>query len=524
MKGRREVCFFSVCIGLVGLLVLSRICFAEVSVNIPLGHWSYGALDKLASVGLINSGLLTTRPFTRLEMARLVREAQANFLRSKDKGDASWDNIVSGVLGRLQEELRTELEEFQVGTSVSTYVKPLENVYATFYSSDEEFSFEYDKGREYSDGISFKAGASAHAVLFNHLGFYINPEFRYSDGQFASGDYRVSLVEGYGKLEWWNIELEAGRDSLWWGPGHHGSLILTDNARPFELIKISNPRPVLLPWFLRYMGLFKFVAFWTKLEGNRYVPEAEFMGMRVNIKPFTFLELGASRTILLGGRGPAAPKGAEDLSLGEWWKQLVGKELSTTRELDTDQIGGFDFLIHLNVDKYFRKLRTLDIWGELYGEDEAASLPSKNGFVLGMKLGDIFLTGQTNLVIEHADNVINQYPSTWYNHSVYKSGYTYYKRIMGHDMGSDARDTFISLEHYLRPELILKLGYDYQKRGAQSETPEARHCYDLGLIWWQSEHCFLQSGYRHESIDDMDHLEKNDRNNNILWFSINYSL
>ena len=50
--------------------------FANVSVNVPTGHWSYGAIDKLSSLGLIQSSMRSTKPFTRMEMARLTLEAQ----------------------------------------------------------------------------------------------------------------------------------------------------------------------------------------------------------------------------------------------------------------------------------------------------------------------------------------------------------------------------------------------------------------------------------------------------------------
>ncbi|RLB38085.1 MAG: hypothetical protein DRH12_13375, partial [Deltaproteobacteria bacterium] len=456
MRPKRSAYVLCLCI----LFLVTEICSADVSVNVPLGNWSYDALDKLVSLGLVQSAIFSAKPFTRLEMARLTIEARSALEKQKDHLGASATRIAHELVQRLRKEFNAEIQEIEGTTKVSFYLKPFEDLYATYYHSTEDFAFEYDKGREFCDGSSFKAGFSAHAALFRHLAFYFNPEFRYSKGEFPSEDYKVSLLEGYGKLELWNIELEVGRDSLWWGPGRHGALILTDNVRPFDLIKISNPRPVVLPWIFKYLGLFKFQGFYTKLEGNRYIPKPELMGFRVDIKPFPFLELGASRTIILGGEGDNAPKGVSELSFTDWLKLLSGQNISGS--LDTDQIAGVDATLHINnLDNFVRVLKTLDIWGQLYGEDEAASLPSRNGFVLGMRLGDIFLTGRTNLVIEHADNVINGYPNFWYNHHVYKSGYTYYKRIMGHEMGSEARDTYVSLEHYLRPDLIAWLSYDY---------------------------------------------------------------
>jgi hypothetical protein len=500
-------------------------CWGKVSINIPIGHWSYGAVDKLSSLGLIRSAIYSTKPFTRFEMARLIKEAETRF---DETGRASNENpkrnhIIRGILKRLKREFGAELSELEGNSGISSYIKPIEDIYLRYLRSNEDFSLENDKGQDYSEGSNLRAGFSTHGMLFNHLAFYINPEYRHSKDQFGGDSNDLTLLEGYAKAEWFNIEVEAGRDSMWWGPGRHGSLILTDNAKPFDLIKVSNPRPILLPWVFRHLGLLKVVGFWSQLEHNRYVPEAEFTGLRVNLKPFPFLEVGASRTILLGGKGPRAAKGATDLSASEWLKILSGRNIGG--RLNTDQIAGFDFLLHFpSVDRFFRMAKSIDLWGELYGEDEAASLPSRNGYVVGLRVGDIFLTGKTDLVIEHADNVIHGLPNLWYNHGVYRSGYRYEGRVMGHEMGSDARDLFVALKHYINPQIILGLSYDYQKRGVQEPNPEHRDRYDASVTWYQSDDCFLEGGYRYESIDNMDNVEGKDRNNHILWISLNYSL
>jgi len=57
------------------------------------------------------------------------------------------------------------------------------------------------------------------------------------------------------KAEAFNLELEVGRDSLWWGPGYNGALLMTNNARPFDLVKLSNAYPYRIPW----IGLLKFI-------------------------------------------------------------------------------------------------------------------------------------------------------------------------------------------------------------------------------------------------------------------------
>jgi len=44
-------------------------------VNVPLDSWVYGALDRLEGYGLIDSALSGTKPYSRLEVARLLGAA-----------------------------------------------------------------------------------------------------------------------------------------------------------------------------------------------------------------------------------------------------------------------------------------------------------------------------------------------------------------------------------------------------------------------------------------------------------------
>ena len=499
---------------------------ARVSVNVPIGHWAYNAVDKLTGLGLIQINMGATKPWTRMEMARLALAAKHKLegaLPETDEKEPTskgrWD-IIRAIVGRLEHEFRAELDELTGGAETSTYIKPIEDVYVHYLYGDNHVDIENDKGQELAKDSNVRAGFSTHGLVFSHFGYYLNPEYRYSEGQFGGDDDRIDLLEGYGKVEWFNMEFEAGRDSLWWGPGRHGSLILTDNAQSFDLVKFSNPRPVVLPWFFEYLGLFKVVAFWTELEKNRAIPEAELMGYRFHFKPFPLLDIGVSRTIMLGGKGGA--KGAADLSLSDWAKVLSGKNISG--DLDTNQIGGFDFEFLIpHVNRWVPMMQSISLWGEWYGEDEAGGMPSKEGYVAGLKFSDLLLTGRTDLILEYADNAISGRPGLWYSHGTYQTGYRYEGEIMGHNMGGDARDYFLRLDHCLSPDLSLGLDYNGQQRGVEADTQEDRDRIDLDLTYQGLDGLLLRAGYRYEAIDNLGQVQGEDETNNILWLSLDYS-
>jgi hypothetical protein len=518
---------FLVFIGLVLALLLATPASAKVSVNVPLGHWGYDAIAKLKGLGLIHSDMRGTRPWTRMELARLIVEADeqfqeiANSEEEEETKSSGRNEIIRAILGRLKGEFRADLDEVSTSGGVSSYIKPVEDVYLHYYYGNNDFDIENDKGQKLAENSNIRLGFSTHGAAWSHIGFYLNPEYRYSDGQFGGDDQEVDLLEGYGKLEFFNIELQVGRDTLWWGMGQHGSMILTDNARPFDLVKLSNPNPVVLPWIFKYLGLCKFQWFWTELESNRAIPNTEFMGFRVNIKPAPFLELGASRTYQLGGRGSGV-KGISDLNFSDWIKILF--EGNASGSLDVNQISGLDGILYLNnLDQWLRVVKSIEIWGEYYGEDEAGNWIADIGYVAGIKFGDLLLKGTTDFIFEYADNVDPDEPLVWYNNGIYQSGYRYKGEVMGHNMDTEAREYFTRIEHYLFPDLILGLDYNRQERRVHQDDRQDIDRVDLDVTWQRTDSLRIETGYRYETIDYPNQTGANDQNNHIFWLFMNYS-
>ena len=515
---------FTIVIGFL-LLFLTSTAIGKVSVNVPLGHWSYDAVDKLKGLGFIHSDMRGTRPWTRVEVARLIIEAEEGVAEistpEEEAGPIGRNEIIKAILDRLKSEFKADLEEVSATGGVKSYFKPLEDVYFHYYYGNNDFNIENDKGQKLAEDSNIRLGFSTHGALWSHIGFYLNPEYRYSDGQFGGNDQELKLFEGYGKLEFFNVELEAGKDTLWWGTGRHGSMILTDNAQPLKLVKLSNPKPVVLPWIFKYLGLFKFQWFWSELERNRAIPNTEFMGFRFDLKPAPFLEIGFSRTYQLGGRGSGV-KGISDLTLKDWAKIIF--EGNAGGDLDVNQIAGLDGILYLNnLDQWLRVIKSIEIWGEYYGEDEAGRWIADIGYVAGIKFGDILLAGRTDLIFEYSDNVDPDENLVWYNNSIYQSGYRYKGDVMGHNMDTEARDYFVRLVNYLTPDLILGLDYNRQERLVHQDDREDIDRIDIDLTWQGIDSLRIEGGYRYETIDYPNQANGNDQDNHILWLFTDYS-
>lgn len=388
------------------------------STHVPVGSWVYPALERLEAEGLLGSGVLTSRPINRDEAARLVGLAEG---RKHSK-----------TAERLMERLKREFAVEMKGAP-STYFKPVDNAGFKYVYADgsPHFLNLNNNGDHFGNGSNYRASFASSAAVGGALGLYLNPEVRYPEGP-SEDDAEVVLVEGFAALERWNLELTAGRQALWWGPGDHGALLLSSNARPFDLIKLTNPRPAVLPWIFRYIGPVKLTGFVTRLEEDRDFANPYLAGLRLDLKPHQFVNIGLARTAMFGGAG-------RHVDAGVIWDVITAQGENIATEEPGNQLGSIDLKIVLPFE-----LQNIVLYGELGGEDEAGSLPSRVAYLAGAYLPDIAGLDGLDLRVEYAETYIGKYPRMWYNHHIYTSGYTYDGRVIGHHMGTDAKDLFIS--------------------------------------------------------------------------------
>ncbi len=466
------------------LILLALPCLSFVSTNVPLDHWSYDAVDKLAGLGLIDSDMLTTRPVSRYEMARHIAEADEKFQRLDSKNE-----LVREILDRLKKEFRQELAAMGAieGEPAKDFIKPVEDPYIKYVYARSKPEIENIRGDRFDKYSNYRAGFAARGQLFDIAGFYLHPEYPYSD---EKPDQDMKLIEAYGKLAIGKVEIEAGKDSLWWGPGYNGSLLMSNNAEPFKMIKLSTPGPVELPWIFRGLGPFKAVWFLTQLEKDRAVPEAKLTGMRINFKPHPAVELGMSRAIMFGGFG--------SLGLRDYWDIFLATKENRPGKLDNNQLAGYDASVLLPVD-WILPAKSVKLYGDFIGEDEAGGLPSNFGKLYGAKVYDIFRTGRTDLIIEYANNHVPDKPNVFYSHHIYTDGYTYKDRIIGHHMGTDSKNLYLRLSHYLSSDIIAGIEYENQTSNLSLSPKPTLERIGFDLRLFGPDNWEVKTGYRYEN-------------------------
>jgi len=511
--GREEINLraFGFFLFLIGLLIAPGSAIASSSsANLPLNSFVYADLDKLSGLGFIDSSMQGMRPFTRLEAARLVAEAR------RQAGGKKAQPVVRQMLRRLEFELREQLMELHVleGEAPASYIKPLRNLEVSYIHQDGEpstyprtnasqFSLNTNNsGVDYDDQNNGQLTFSSEARFAGFFLLELRPTLLVREEQGTD----LELLEGRAALSLGSFEISVGRQSLWWGQGRHGSLVLTNNAKPLDMLRITNPSPILLPWIFESLGPFRFDVFWSKLEKDRVVAEPYFAGLRFDIKPFPWFELGASRTVVFGG------KGRPSIGWDEFLTILGGKNLSGGKDT-SNSIAALDARLRLPF------LWGAEIYGEIGGEDEAGHFFSKDAYVYGLFLPQLEPTGRLSLRVESADLS----SPVWYRHSQFQSGYTYEGKILGHHIGGAGKDFYSELRVRLPQNITLSLSLDMAKRGYDQPLLEEHLESGFGLSWLLNQNLDLDFLYRFDQISNFNFISGNDRDFHFSRVGMNFS-
>jgi hypothetical protein len=198
-------------------------------------------------------------------------------------------------------------------------------------------------------------------------------------------------------VAWGNWLLSANALERWWGPGQQSSLILSNNARPIPALMLDRaaalaPEGRLLSW----IGPWRFTALLGQADGSlRDIARPYFTGLRFEMQPSPWVDVGAQRTARSGGGSLTA----FDLRI----------------EIPGPLPAGF--------------------YTQWIGEDVHHYLPTKCLGLLGVEAGRVAASG-----------------ASWRSYVEYSAttnvaGYRYYGRSIGGTTDNDARLWVVGLRH-----------------------------------------------------------------------------
>ncbi len=393
---------------------------------------------------------LSTWPLSQEEITRSLNNA--NITNSEQEA----------IIQRIKKKLDRTKNSVQLETHLSSDKPSMPQGFAQSEYSD----FRYTVAGNYStDNVDLNLKANAERAL------------RVEDGS----DY--NLNGSYGGVKIWNQWVSFGEIPQWWGPGHDGSLIRTDAARPVTgfLIQRADQSPFETPW-LSWIGPWQYQLSAGQIKQYSSQPNTKLIGLRMTMNPTDFFELGGSRVVMWGGDG-------RPNNWNSFWNAMGGRDNTGDRDNDPgNQLAGLDAKIKL----YPLIGLPLSVYGQLVGEDEAGLFPSKNALMGGIE-GYHTAWGQPlSWYIEGANtHTEGNKDGVMYQHFIYKNGYYQQGYPLGHAMGGDGRMVSAKVEYTLDDDNRVSTRLVYAKVNKQSQWqnkafPESETIKGVDLGWWHN--------------------------------------
>ena len=431
-------------------------------VYIPLDDPIYQELDTLNGLGYLKTYLSEIRPISRIEAARLTLEAQANLENRQDPVGLS-------MVDELRDELATEIDwlEHNRVDELPNLLTPVQRIELQYvYSqgphrtwqtsppnSSQASGINAEEGTPLlpnNDGLPTSQGSNEIA-RWQGWGGAASFLTLYAEGAAAGpldhgvygppdGASRFSLLGAEGVASLGNTVISFGQEEMWWGTGSFGALTFSNNAPPFPAFRIQNLHPTLLPWFLRYLGQFRYQVFFGELDSYRYFSHPWIDGETFAFKPLPNFEFGLTHAMLFGGRHN------DNYTFPGFLGRATGFATGSISNGNTHQEGG------IWLKFYFPRLRDAQLYQEICGEDNLSfEIPGIGKFLPflavsyqgGFYLPRLTKDGKTDLRFEY---VITEPNYSMHDDTLY---FDYRNMDMGDAIGPNATEVDIQLGRWL---------------------------------------------------------------------------
>lgn len=310
------------------------------STYVPLDSWVYSAFERLAAEGYAQTAFLGLRPWTRLDCARLIEEADDQITAESAPSD------VPTLMRYLKSEFAPELERRAGIPNREFRLESLDQRVTTIAGRPLTDGFHFaetlvdDDGRPFGEGANLYSGTSFRATA-GPFAAYLRTEIQrvpqaqapdaIANQQIAAVDFtstaaagpssgflRGRILEANGSFTFSNNQFTIGRQALWWGPGRSGATLFSNNAEPIDMIRYDRVRPFEFPGFLRVLGPIRAQIMLGRLSGTQFVQPLNILygtsgvalkdqpfihGEKITFKPTPNFEFSVSRTTIFGGTG-----------------------------------------------------------------------------------------------------------------------------------------------------------------------------------------------------------------------------
>jgi hypothetical protein len=313
-----------------------------------------------------------------------------------------------------------------------------------------------------------------------------------------------------------------------WGPGHQGSLVLSDNSPAFDMLKYSGV--IDLNNSGASLGKVNFTKFFSLLDPlngeNRY-----FSGQRLEYKPFDVLTLGLSETAVISYNSSLLFINPLPFIPPYYVTRWIADQINQPSEINSN----------VGIDMELNFYPGIKLYGEWIADDfiltpKANPYPNRTGFLTGAYFADPLDNGNTDFRIEYTriNNFVYFPTHPWQD-------YLYQGEFIGHPLGPDADQLYLETTHHLSDKFNLSLSYTHERHGeGQAGTPlpsdpvvaneniflsgiiEKQQAYQAQLSYTISTQWELSAGITRENIKNKDNNPGANENNTYFHIELKY--
>jgi hypothetical protein len=451
-----------------------------------MDSWIYPAMERLYSLGYIDTAFLGLRPWTRLSCLHMLEQSQSEIF--DDSTDSPGNREARQIFNVLAKELSDDRDALDPDRSNAH--GEVDRVYArAMYiggrplndSSHFGSTLINDFGRAYEGGFNGLAGFSARAENVR-LSLNVRGEFQHAPGRAAyplsvrqtiasmdqvallpaipvdtTNEFR--LIDANLSYHILNHEISVGKSEDWWGPGESGSMAWSTNAEPMYGLRINRIEPLEIPLLSKLLGPFRYEGIFGDLKGHRYPNSPWVHAEKINFKPTPNLEFGFSRVVMFAGEGHVP------LTFGSFWHSFTSfQNVPPSEKFSRNDPGAR----HASFDFNYR-LPFLRNWVTLYSDsiihDDVSPVAAPRHAAINPGIYISHFPGAPKLDFR-AEAVSTDPPTSHSNRgsyiyweSVYKDVYTNKGYLLGNWIGREGKGGQAWLTWWLSPQERIQLSY-----------------------------------------------------------------
>lgn len=422
---------------------------------VPPGDLAYSDLDRLDALGLLDSLIVGQRPYSRREIARLARAADARLSAAPADGDERRRrarDIVARLVARFapagaglpardfaagladagslsinatSAERRALVGE---GRATEATIDPLaERRLGRPALRGQSGDLEIEQRFEPTSWLAF---AARERVELRHPA---DASASATDGEMLRGSVRARYA---------NLALTVGREQLAWAQHVGDGLFIASDAPALDQVSLASDAPFSLPGLLRALGPTHATLVVANLGPSNVRAYSTLLAYKVSLRPASTVEIGGTFMDHFGGVGsPGA--GALDrlvdfLPFVDVFRRHNYKDTTRTLDVESDKLLGVDGRVRLPA------LGGLIVAGELLADDidvhRLRSMLTWDGSQTVRLVLPALVTSALSLELNAKHTGIRTY-----THGQLSNGITTRGRLIGDELGPDAKQFGASL-------------------------------------------------------------------------------